>query len=117
MSSRPSSRTEPRRRPTMPMTDLSVVVLTAPFRPRSVTVSPARISKSTPCKTCDSPYQAWRSRTASEGSGMARPHVGLDHVRAPRHRPVVALREHLAARQDGDRVREVLDHAEVVLDH
>src|SRR4029450_13898998 len=101
----------------MPMIDLSVVVLPAPFRPSKVTVSPARISKSTPCRTCDSPYQAWRSRTSSSGSGMARPHVGLDHFRASRHGLVVALGEHLSARQDGDRIREILDHAEIVLNH
>src|SRR6267142_3705493 len=117
ISSRPPSRTEPRRRATMPMIDLSVVVLPAPLRPRSVTVSPGMISKSTPCRMCDSPYYAWRSRTSSSGSGMARPHVGLDHLGTPRHGPIVALGEDLAARQDGDGVREVLDHAEVVLDH
>ena len=48
---------------TMPMTDLSVVVLPAPLRPSSVTTSPARTSKSTPCRMWDSPYQACRSRT------------------------------------------------------
>jgi tRNA dimethylallyltransferase len=41
-------RTEPRRRVTMPITDLSVVVLPAPFRPSRVTTSPGRTSKSTP---------------------------------------------------------------------
>src|SRR3989442_1315146 len=80
MSSRPSKRMEPRRRPTMPMIDLSVVVLPAPLRPRSVTMSPGRISKSTPWRMWDSPYQAWRSRTSSSGSGMARAHVGLDQL-------------------------------------
>src|SRR2546426_5116293 len=29
---------------------------------------------------CDSPYQASRSRTVRSGSGIARPHVRLDHV-------------------------------------
>ena len=40
ISSRPSKRTEPLRRPTMPMIDFSVVVLPAPLRPSSVTTSP-----------------------------------------------------------------------------
>src|SRR5207245_6586796 len=116
-SSRPASRMEPRRRPTIPMIDFRVVVLPAPLRPRSVTISPGRISRSTPWRMCDSPYQAWRSWTPSSGSGTTGPHVRLDHVRVPRHGPVVTFREDLAARQDGDGVREILDHAEVVLDH
>src|SRR6266850_2448467 len=99
MSSRPSRRTEPRRRLTMPMIDLSVVVLPAPLRPSSVTISPWRTSKSTPWRMCDSPYHASSPRTASSGSGMARAHVGLDHIRVPRHAPVVALGEDLPPRQ------------------
>src|SRR5512147_1015056 len=103
----------------MPITDFSVVVLPAPLRPRSVTTSPARTSKSTPWSTCDSSYQACRSRTASSGglaaaSLMAAAHVRLDHVPVPRHGGVVALRQHLAARQHGDGLAEVLDHAQVV---
>jgi hypothetical protein len=48
ISSAAPKRTEPRRLPTMPITDLSVVVLPAPFRPSKVTTSPGRTSKSTP---------------------------------------------------------------------
>ena len=51
-------------RPTMPMIDLSVVVLPAPLRPSSVTTSPVATSKSMPCRMCDSPYQAFSSRRA-----------------------------------------------------
>jgi hypothetical protein len=40
MSSWPSKRTEPVRLATIPMIDLSVVVLPAPLRPNSVTTSP-----------------------------------------------------------------------------
>src|SRR5215831_8940831 len=103
----------------MPITDLSVVVLPAPLRPSSVTTSPVRTSKLTPCRTCDSPYHAWRSRTASSGagSGMTCTHVRLDHLGIARHAPVLALGQHFAARQHGDRVRQRLHHAEVVLDH
>ena len=68
MSSRPSKCTEPERWPTIPMIDLSVVVLPAPLRPSSVTTSPARTSNVTPCRMCDSPYQACRPSTASSGS-------------------------------------------------
>ncbi len=67
----PSNAIEPSRRGTMPMIDFSVVVLPAPLRPSSVTTSPAATSKSTPCRTCDSPYQALSSRTASSGAPAA----------------------------------------------
>src|SRR5437773_9574588 len=99
------------------MIAFSVVVLPAPFRPSSVTSSPGCTSKSTPCKMCDSPYHAWRSRTARSGSGMRGPHVRLADHRAAGHRRVIAFREDLAARQDRDRVRQVFDDAEIVLDH
>src|SRR3989442_12024782 len=101
----------------MPMIAFSVVVLPAPFRPSSVTSSPGCTSKSTPWRMCDSPYHACRSRTARSGSGMGGAHVGLDDGRVPRHRRVIAFREDLAARQDRDRVRQILDDAQVVLDH
>src|SRR5262245_30707563 len=99
------------------MIDLSVVVLPAPLRPRRVTISPAWISKSTPCRTWDSPYHAWRSRTASSGSGMGGAHVRLDDVGVPGDAGIVALGQHLAPGQHRDGVTEVLDHAQVVLDH
>src|SRR2546428_154993 len=117
-SSCPSKRIEPSRRGTMPMMDLSVVVLPAPLRPSSVTTSPARTSKPTPCRMCDSPYQAWRSRISSrELSGMAGAHVRLDDVRVLRDGGVVALGQDLAAGEHGDAVGEIGYHAEVVLDH
>ncbi len=116
--SAPSKAMEPSRRGTAPMIDLSVVVLPAPLRPSSVTTSPGATSKSTPCRMCDSPYQACKPRTASSGlpavrvaaglvaaSGMTGTEVGLHHFRVGGHRRVVALREDLAARQDCDVVR------------
>src|SRR2546423_982789 len=109
------------RLPTMPMMDLSVVVLPAPLRPSSVTTSPANTSKAAPCSTWDSPYQACSPSTASKGAppglSMADPEVGLAHARVGGYRLVVALGEHSAAREHGDAVREVGDHAEIVLDH
>src|SRR5690349_12139275 len=102
----------------MPMIDLSVVVLPAPLRPSSVTTSPARTSKVAPCSTCDSPYQACRSSTASSApSGMAHSQIGLAHLGVGRDAGVVALGEHPAAREHRDAVAEVGDHAEIVLDH
>ena len=71
------TRSSPRAAGTIPMIDFSVVVLPAPLRPSSVTTSPAVTSNVTPCSTCDSPYQAFSSRTASS---------------AARRRPVLRLR-------------------------
>src|SRR5262245_4990809 len=106
----------------MPMIDFMVVVLPAPLRPSSVTTSPGMMWKSMPCRMCDSPYQALRPLTARSGaseaaSGMAGSHIGLDHLRVLRDGGVVALGKDLAARQHGDGVGEVGDHAEIVLDH
>src|ERR1041385_6476703 len=104
----------------MPMMDFSVVVLPAPLRPSSVTTSPWCTSNDTPCKMCDSPYHACKSFTESSGarrSGMTRPHVGFLHLGIVGNRRVIALRQHAAARQYGDAMAKVLDHAQVVLDH
>src|SRR5512143_1352961 len=131
--STPSNTIDPARRGTTPTIDFSVVVLPAPLRPSSVTTSPAATSKLTPCSTCDSPYHAFSSRTASSGapaaagapgdagvarsSGMGRPEISLDHVGVLRDVRVIALRQHLAAREHGDAVRERRDDGQMVLDH
>src|SRR6185436_3495792 len=112
----PSKVTEPVRFSTMPMTDFSVVVLPAPLRPSSVTSSPLPISKPTPCRMCDSPYQACRPSTLSSVSAMTGPDIGFDHGGVLRDRGVGPLGQHLAARQHGDGVGEVGDDAHVVLD-
>src|SRR5258708_33119693 len=68
---------------------------------------------------CDSPYQALRSLTASSGartSSMADTHVGFAHLGIVRHRAVIAFGQHPAARQHGDAVAEIFDHAQTVLD-
>src|ERR671910_2792768 len=113
----PSKVTEPVRFSTMPMTDFRVVVLPAPLRPKSVTSSPRPISKPTPWRMCDSPYQACRFSTLSNVSAMTRPDIGFDHGRILGHRGVRALGQYLAARQHGDGVGEVGDDGHVVLDH
>src|SRR5215469_6974111 len=105
----------------MPMIDFMVVVLPAPLRPSSVTTSPANTSKVAPCSTCDSPYQACSPLTASSGGpfglGMASSEIGLAHGRIRRDGRIVAFRQHAAAGQHGDAVREVGHDAEIVLDH
>src|SRR6185437_4748255 len=116
--SAPPNATEPRRWATMPMIDLRIVVLPAPLRPRRVTSSPSATSNPTPCRICDSPYQAWRSPTlSSAASGMAGAHIGLDHLRIRRHRGVIALGEDRAAGQHGDDLGQIGDDRQIVLDH
>src|SRR5258706_11762030 len=95
---------EPVRRPTMPSTDLRVDVRPAPLRPSRVTTSPLFTARSTPCSTCDSPYQAWTPEMRRTSSGMRGPHIGLDHLRVRRDFRVRPLREHGPALQHGDGV-------------
>src|SRR5260370_9476795 len=105
----------------MPMIVFIVVVLPAPLRPSSVTTSPGNTSKLAPCSTWDSPYQVCRGSTARKGAtlglSMAGTEIGLAHARMGRDRRIVALGHHPAAREHGDAVGEVGDHAEVMLDH
>src|SRR5207237_7611636 len=108
---------EPVRRGTIPMIDFMVVVFPAPLRPTSVTSSPLRTSRSTPCSTWDSPYHACSLATESSASGMLGAQVRRDHGRILRDRLVVAFGEHLAARENGDALGETRHHAEVVLHH
>src|ERR1700752_3448634 len=115
--SRLSNVTEPVRLPTMPMIEGRGVVLPAPLRPSNVTSSPRPISKSIPCRMCDSPYQACRPATFRSGSTMTGTDIGFDDLRVPGHRGVGPLRQHLAARQHGDGVGEIGDDGHVVLDH
>src|SRR6478736_1709115 len=114
--SAPSKVMDPSRRGTAPMIDLSVVVLPAPLRPSSVTTSPSAISKSTPCRMCDSPYQALRPFTSSR-LAIPRPQVGLDHARILGDGGVIALGEDLATLEHRDAIGERRDDGEVVLDH
>src|SRR4029079_10027917 len=113
MVSRPSNTMEPSRWLTMPMMDFSVVVLPAPLRPRSVTTSPARTSRPTPCRMWESPYQALSALTDSSGvaeSAIALPQVSLDHVRICGDGLVVALGKDFSPLQHRDAVRQIGDH-------
>src|SRR5579862_926826 len=117
-------RTEPRRCSTMPMIDFNVVVLPTPLRPSSVTTSPACTAKVTPCRMCDSPYQASSPCTASMacvegeiGSSMAGSKIGLTHGGIGRYGLIIPFGEDLAAGEHGDAVAEICHHAEVMLDH
>src|SRR5258706_13424908 len=107
----PFTAIEPVRRPTRPRIDFSVEVRPAPLRPRSVTTSPLCTVKSTPCSTCDSPYQAWTLETRRTSSGMCGPHVRLHHLRIGGDLGVRPLGQHRAALQHGDAVADPGDHA------
>src|SRR5882724_1543598 len=134
----PRKTTEPRRCGTIPMIARRGVVLPAPLRPSNVTTSPSATAKLIPCSMCDSPYQACSSSTRSNswpdgpqistntasltlgdcpGSGMTGSEIGLDDLRIFRHRRVIAFGQDPAAGQHRDRVREVGDDREIVLDH
>src|SRR5579872_2872097 len=114
MSSLPSKTTEPVRLRTMPMIAFSVVVLPAPLRPSRVTTSPPLTSRSTPCRMCDSLYQASRPLTLSTvfaaaacararaASVMPHSEIGLSHLLVLRHLAIVALGQHPPARQHRD---------------
>src|SRR3954452_21039287 len=103
---------EPRRRPIRPRMARSVLVRPAPFLPSSVTTSPSSTWKSTPCRTCDSPYQPCRFETSrkrfaisvgSDQLGLGAAHVRLDDRGVLRDLGVGTFGERRAAREDGDR--------------
>src|SRR5438270_3294938 len=103
------------------MIDFRVVVLPAPLRPSSVTTSPGSTSKLVPCKTCDSPYQACSSSTASRGAtvglSMTDSEISLTHGRIGRDGLVVPLRQHAPAGEDRNAMREIRNHTQIVLHH
>src|SRR4249920_4019245 len=102
------------------MIDLSVVVLPAPLRPSSVTTSPSFTSNVTPWRMCDSPYQACKSLIARRGvrtSSMPDPHISFANLGIARHSLVVAFRQHPAAREHRDVMRQNRDDREIMLDH
>ena len=79
----------PVRLPTKPKMDLMVVVRPAPLRPSRVTTSPSLTVRFTPCRMCDSPYQACRllMRKHSLDSAMGSlqlvvgsAHIGFEHL-------------------------------------
>src|SRR2546423_1427232 len=90
---------------TVPDTARSVVVLPAPFGPRTTTSSPSPTSSETPCSARIWPYRASTSSSSSRAS-VIRPEVGLNHRR-------VAL--HLAGRAARDPAAEV-EHVHAVGD-
>src|SRR3954465_3729090 len=110
----------------MPMIDFMVVVLPAPLRPSSVTTSPGITSKVMPCRTWLSPYQASRPLTDRRGAVAARgcparaalamtgSDVSFDHPGILRDAGVIALGEHVSAREHGDAVGQRGDDGQIV---
>src|ERR1700675_3090905 len=115
MVSTPFTTIEPVLRPTRPRIDLSVEVRPAPLRPRSVTTSPLFTARSTPCSTCDSPYQACSPEMRRTGSLMGRSHIGFHHLGIARDFRIGAFGENGAPLQHRDRVADAGDDAHVVL--
>ena len=99
------------------MTDFRVVVLPAPLRPEQRHQLAAPISKSTPCRMCDSPYQACRPSTfrqrLSHGRSRHRPRSPADSS-TPSRRPSASTSPRastvIVSRQVGDDAHIVLDH-------
>src|SRR6185312_9415326 len=147
MVSWPATWMEPVRDPVRPTMARMVVVRPAPLRPSSVTTSPRLTLRSTPCRMCDSPYQAFRPAMRSSSvvigvpsccapryelawGGTARrscmrplqgrvggSHVRLDHLGIFRYLGIGAVRDDGPALQYGDAVRNRRHHVHVVLDH
>src|SRR4051812_43667210 len=109
---------EPVRRPTSPRIDLSVEVRPAPLRPRSVTTSPLFTTMSTPCSTCDSPYQACRPPMRSTSAigrapGHFAAHVRLDHLRVRGDLGIRPFGQHRTPLQHRDGVADTGDDTHV----
>src|SRR5262249_60432332 len=61
-----------------------VVVLPAPFAPRTATISPSPTTRSIPCKACNGPYRAATPRSSSRGMlGPLAAQISLDHGGGP----------------------------------
>src|SRR5690606_3809403 len=99
--------------PCRPIRQRSSVVLPAPFRPTSVTISPSSTRIDTSRSARASPYQADSPSTRSIGV----PEVGGDDAGVVADLRVRAFHQHLAVLQYGHAVGEAGDHVHVVLDH
>src|SRR5262249_36889176 len=94
-----------------------VVVLPAPFAPRTATISPSPTTRSIPCKACNGPYRAATPRSSSRGMlGPLAAQISLDHGGVPpppRGRPPGDLAPEV---EDVNAVGDAHDETHVVLD-
>src|SRR5699024_11692906 len=105
--------------------DFRVVVRPAPLRPSRVMTSPSLTVRSMPCRTWDSPYQAFRFSTCSKlraplavaVSGTGGSHVGCHDVFIAGDFRVRTFGKHFALIEHTDGVGELGHHAQIVLDH
>src|SRR3954470_2313529 len=95
------------------MIERTVVVFPMPFLPRSVTTSPAAMSRSTPKSTLLAPYAVSRFCTLSS---KLFPEVGLAHRRVGADLRRRAGGNQAAADQHRDAIREAEHRVHVVLD-
>src|SRR5947209_2372130 len=114
--SRPFRRIDPVDWRWRPMTHRSSVVLPAPFRPTSVTISPSPTCNDTSRSAWASPYRAERPWSSSAALGMRLPQIGGDDRGVLANDRVAPLRDHAALLQDDHLIRELGDDAHVVLD-
>src|SRR5438067_5097022 len=101
---------------TVPDTARSVVVLPAPFGPRTATSSPSPTSSETPCSARIWPYRASTSSSSSRELLGIRPEVGLDHRRVVLHLARRAARDPAAEVEHVHAVGDTHHQLHVVLD-
>src|SRR6267378_86614 len=98
------------------MTHRSSVVLPAPFRPTSVTISPSPTCSDTSRSAWASPYRAERPSSSSAALGMRLPQIRGDDSGILADGGVRPLSDHAALLQHDHLVGQLRDDAHVVLD-
>src|ERR1017187_10516698 len=111
----------PPRAATRPARVFSSVLLPDPFGPTTVTISPAPAEILTSLTTTDGPKPATIDSARTSGSGRSlatsTSEVGIDDLLVGLELRHGALGEHRAARHHHHGLAELLDQAELVLDH
>src|SRR5437764_4848983 len=96
------------------------VVLPTPLRPITTSVSPGKMSRSSPCSTRAAPYPALTPRRDISGDFMpvasSVSKVGLSHAVVAADLVRRATRQHGAAGEDRNPVSKAEDEVHVVLD-
>src|SRR5579871_1864796 len=117
LMSSPRQRIDPRRSWVKPMTVRKRVVLPAPLRPRSATLSPALISRETLSSTIELPYPARTPSRTSRGSDMAAlAEIELAHLRIAGDFGRASFHEDAAGHHHDDAARNAEHATPVVLD-
>src|SRR5690348_5283937 len=107
----------------MPTRAFNSVLLPAPFGPMTATISPRPTASETSRMTGTAPYPAVTPSARRVGSGRATTAGSLSNKVSVDHLPLAAQARHGAAadepplRHDEDRVAQLLDEVQLVLDH